>query len=157
MCAVLLSPVFFFFITSFVCGGEAHSPYRHYYLLWEKVFWFVHCSSFVPSPFIDFPFTPVPHPVYDLKRGKQSIPLKTCEWITETLLLLLEGVNKAFVVWVELLSVILRDHFVSCFGRNMTDESSTQTTNTLLTPSSNSNLPLKTPIFLFIKKKHCYQ
>ncbi len=28
-------------------------------------------------------------------------------------LLLLEGVNKTFVVWVELSSVILRDHFVS--------------------------------------------
>ncbi len=27
-------------------------------------------------------------------------------------LLLLEGVNKTFVVWVELSSVILRDHFV---------------------------------------------
>ncbi len=28
-------------------------------------------------------------------------------------LLLLEGVNKTFIVWVELSSVILRDHFVS--------------------------------------------
>ncbi len=37
------------------------------------------------------------------------------------------------------------------WSRNMTDERSTQIMNVLLTPSSNSNLPLKTPIFLFIK------
>ncbi len=35
----------------------------------------------------------------------------------------------------------------------MTDENSTQIMNVLMTPSSDSNLPLKTPIFLFIKKK----
>ncbi len=38
------------------------------------------------------------------------------------------------------------------WSRNMTDESSTQTMNVLMTPSSNSNLPLKAPIFLFIKE-----
>ncbi len=37
------------------------------------------------------------------------------------------------------------------WSRSMTDEISTQIMNILLTPSSDSNLPLKTPIFLFIK------
>ncbi len=40
------------------------------------------------------------------------------------------------------------------WSRNMTDESSAQIMNILLSPSNDSNLPLKTPIFLFIKYGH---
>ncbi len=42
------------------------------------------------------------------------------------------------------------------WSRNLTDESSIQIMNVLLTPSNDSNLPLKTPIFLFIKYLYVY-
>ncbi len=40
------------------------------------------------------------------------------------------------------------------WSRNLTDESSIQKMIVLLTPSNDSNLPLKTSIFLFIKENN---
>ncbi len=59
--------------------------------------------------------------------------------------MILRGASSLWIFGIKIYKTLTK------WSRNMTDESSTQILNVLLTPSSNSNLPLKTPIFLFIK------